>query len=116
MIVVLPGRNRFVPGLSIGEFSLCSQTQAGEELHGSIDRGVPHLRIQFDDLGVNLGQIPVARGTDEDIEDFLALFGGLQPSLGDEGLKRVGSNEKCSFLKLKFNFNLTDLSLFVNAA
>ena len=55
VIVVLPGRNRLVPGLSIGKFPLGRQAQTGKELHGSIDRGVPHLRVQFDDLGVNLG-------------------------------------------------------------
>jgi hypothetical protein len=103
----------FVPGLSIGKFSLGGEAQAGEKLKGPIDGGITDLRVDFRHLGIDLRKILMSGGVEEDIENFYPLPGGLQPLLGDEGFKSVRLHDS-SFLKLNFNFILRDDPFFVN--
>lgn len=67
----------FVSGLPIGKLSFGCQTQTGEKLEGAIDRCVTDFWIHFNHLGINLGQVLMARQIEEDIEYFFSLPGGL---------------------------------------
>jgi len=77
VIMVSLSLSRFILGLSIRKFPLSGQAKTGEKLQGSIDRCVANFRIDLGDLGIDLSQVLMARGTEEDIEDLLPLLGCL---------------------------------------
>jgi hypothetical protein len=74
VIMVFPFRNGLIAGFSISEFSFFCQAQPGKELHGPIDRRVTDLGIDFHHLGINLSQVLMPEGVQENVEDFLPLF------------------------------------------
>lgn len=94
----------FVPGLSIGKFSLGGQTQAGEKLKGPIDRGVTDLRIHPGHPGMDLRKALMAGGVEEDVKDLGPLPGGLEPLFGDQGFKSVGFHG-CPLFEIEFQFH-----------
>jgi len=77
MVVVRSLLSWLISGLSIGKFPLGSQTQSGEKLKGSVDRGVANLRVHPGDLGINLGEVFMTGGIEKDINDLGSLPGGL---------------------------------------
>ncbi len=89
MIMVRPFVDGFVPGPPIGKFSLGGQAQAGQKLECPIDGRVTDLRIHPDHLGVDLSQVLMPGGIEEDIEDLCALTGGLKPFFGNQNLESI---------------------------
>ncbi len=87
MVMVGALGSGFVSGLSVGKLSLGGETQAGEKLEGPVDRCIADLRVHLDHLGIDLSEVFMAGGVEEDIEDLRPLTGGLEPLFGDEGLK-----------------------------
>jgi hypothetical protein len=112
VIVVALSLSGFILCLSIRKFSLSGEAQTGEKLEGSIDRRIANFGIDLGHLGIDLTQILMPRGVEEDVENLFPLFGRLQAFSRNPRLKKILLNGK-SFLKLKFIFILMDLSPFV---
>jgi hypothetical protein len=74
VIVMASFQGGFIPGLSVGKFSLGRQAETGEELQGAIDRHVADFRIDFGDLRIDLGKVFVSGGTEKDFEDLFPLL------------------------------------------
>ena len=77
MIMVALSLGGFILGLSIRKFPLGGQAKTSEKLQGSIDRRVTDLGIDLCHLGIDLSQVPMARGVEKDIKDLLPLPGRL---------------------------------------
>jgi hypothetical protein len=77
VVVMAPFGSRFIPGLSISKFSLGRQTEAGEKLQGAVNGCVANFGICLNDLGINLGKVPMAGRVQKDIEDLFPLPGCL---------------------------------------
>ena len=92
MIVMSLAKDGFVPRFSTGEFPLRCEAQPGEQLHGSVDGGVPDFQIRVGHEGVNLIEALMPLGIEKDVRDFLPLFSGFQSPSGKKGLERIGSN------------------------
>ena len=74
IMVVLP-LNRLVLSFSIRKFPLSGQAKTGEKLERSIDCRIANFRIDLGHLGIDLSQVPMARGLEEDFKNFFPLFG-----------------------------------------
>ena len=100
--------HRFVSGLSVGKFSLNGKTKTGQELEGPIDGGIADFGIDLGHLGVNLGEVSMARRTEEYPEDFFPLSGRLEPLRGNQSLEKRGAHKKRDFeIDFQFHFNRT---------
>jgi hypothetical protein len=87
VIMMALSRSGFVSGLSIRKFSLDCKTGAGKELQGTINCGIANFGIGFYDLGVDLREVFVALRVEEDVKDFLPLFGCIQSFSRNPSLK-----------------------------
>jgi hypothetical protein len=112
VIVVALSLSGFILCLSIRKFPLSGEAQTGEKLESSIDRRIANFGIDLGHLGIDLTQILMSRGVEEDVENLFPLFGRLQAFSRNPRLKKILLDGK-SFLKLKFNFILIDFKRFV---
>jgi len=97
VIVMAPFRSGFISGLSVSKFSLSSQAETSEKFKGTIDGDVADFRIGSGDLGINLCEVLMPGGIEEDGEDLFPLFGGLQPFFGDACLKETAFQSHSQF-------------------
>jgi hypothetical protein len=79
VIVMSSASDRFISRLTVSKFSFLRQPQAGEEFQGPVNRGISDFGVGLDNLGVNLGKVPVAVGTEEEVKNLLALLRGFEP-------------------------------------
>jgi hypothetical protein len=70
----------FIPCFTIRKLALRGQTQAGQELEGPVDGGVPDLGVGLGDLGIDLTEVPVPGLPQKNLDNFFPLPGGLEPS------------------------------------
>jgi hypothetical protein len=115
VVVMAPLESGFISGLSVSKFSLGRQAETGEKLQGAVNGCVANLGICLNNLGINLGEVLMAGRIQEDIEDFFALPGRLQPFFIDLCFKETILHRPPSVLKMNFNFTLTDPLRSVNA-
>jgi hypothetical protein len=91
---------------------LSRQTETGEKLQRSVNCGIANLGIDLYNPGINLSEVLMAGGVEENIKNLLSLFRCLQPFFGNPLFKSTDL-DKMSFLKLKSNFILIGLVRFV---
>jgi hypothetical protein len=78
VIVMASFSNGLKSRLPVRKLSLGCQSQAGQELHGPVDRCIADLRIYLGYLGVDFSEVLVSGGVEEDVEDLLTLFGRFE--------------------------------------
>ena len=106
MIVVAPSRSRFIPGLPVCKFSLGCQAETDEELQGSVDGRITNFGVDFGHLGIDLSEVSVSGGVEEDVKDLLSLFRRLQAFPRDPRFKQFRLNRDVLFeIEIQFHFN-----------
>jgi len=81
MIMMGSFRGGFISGLPIRKFSLGGQAETGEEPQGPVNGRVADRGVRFGHLSINLREVLVAGGIQEDMEDLFSLLGRLQSFL-----------------------------------
>ncbi len=77
MIMVVLPLDGLVLSFSIRKSPLGGQAKLGEKLERSIDGRVTNLRIDLGHLGIDLSQVPMAGGIEEDLKNLFSLSGRL---------------------------------------
>jgi len=107
MIMMAPSRSGFISGLSIAKFSLDCKTGTGEELQGSVNSRITNFGIDLYDLGIDLSEVLMALRIKEDIDDFLPLFGRIQPFSRNPSPKQIGFHRSPIYeIEIQFHFKM----------